>query len=272
MFRVRLMVALVTPFDSRGRVDLARLRAHVLWLSLQGVDGFVVTGTTGEFLYLTDREREAVHRTVLDTARDKVVHACTWDPSPSTCRYLTDAAREQGATAVLMPPPLLYAVPDEVVDAWYRGVREMSGLPVVAYHDPSHFHTPINPDLYARLRADDVLAGLQDGSRDVFRIRRLCAAEPGTVTAAGDKILARIRDTDDCAGVVSDLANAWPGFCKRVLDGDSALDEALIDRVNRVRTAGGLRALKSLLRMGCRLPLIAPDRAAIDGLPASEMP
>ena len=269
---MQFLVDLVTPFDSRGRVDLARLRAHVLWLSMQGVDGFVVTGITGEFLYLSDREREAVHRTVLDTARNKTVHACTWDPSPTTTRYLTEAAREQGADAILMPPPLLYGVPDDVVGSWYRKVREMSGLPVLAYHDPFHFHTAVNPDLYASLREDDVLGGMHDSSRDVFRLKRLCKAEPNLIYAGGDKILGQVRSVHGCAGFVSEMANAWPGFCKRVLEGDAALDEALIDRVNRVRLAGGHRAIKTLLRMGCRLPLGAPDRTLVDGLPASEMP
>ena len=66
------VVSLLTPFDPRGRVDLARLRAHVLWLSACGVEGFIAGGAAGEFLYLSDREREAVHRTVLDTDADVV--------------------------------------------------------------------------------------------------------------------------------------------------------------------------------------------------------
>ncbi len=269
---MHLLVDLVTPFDTRGRVDLARLRAHVLWLSLQGVDGFLATGVSGEFLYLTDREREAVHRTVLDTTRGKTVFTCTWDPSPTTARYLCDAAREQGADAVVMPPPLVYALPDPPVEAWYRHVREMSGLPVLAMHDPFHFPTAIHPDLYARLRDDDVLSGLIDASLDPFRVRRLAAGHPGAVWAAGDRVLARTRQIDGCAGMISLLANAWPQFCRRVFEGDAALDEALVDRVNRVRAAGGLRAIKSLLRMGCRLPLPAPDRTLVEALPAPELP
>lgn len=269
---MRFLVALLTPFDSRGRVDLPRLRAHVLWMCAQGFDGFVVTGVTGEFLYLTDREREAIHRTVLDTARGQLVHCCTWDPSPTTSRYLSDAAREQGAAAILMPPPLLYAVGDPVVEAWYRHAQESSGLPVIAYHDPFHFQTPISLDAYAALRAQGVLSGLQDGSRDVFRIRRLCSAEPDRVYASGDRILGQIGSIAGCAGFVSSLANVWPSFCKRVLAGDAELDEALQDRVDRVRAAGGLTALKGLLRMGCRMPLIPPDGDDVGQLPPAEVP
>ena len=84
-----LLVSLVTPHDAQGRVDLPRLRAHVLWLAAQGVDGFVATLTAGELPYLTDREKEAVHRTVLDAAGGRDVFVCTWDPSPATATWLT---------------------------------------------------------------------------------------------------------------------------------------------------------------------------------------
>ncbi len=131
------IVATLTPFDTRGKVDLARLRAHVLWLVAQGVDGFVPSGTTGEFLYLSDREREAVHRTVLDTAPGKPVFPCTWDPSPTTTAYLTDAAYEQGALAVLVPPPLYYRVDVDTVRTWYASMGH-KGVPILAYHHPQY--------------------------------------------------------------------------------------------------------------------------------------
>nr|MBA2320603.1 dihydrodipicolinate synthase family protein [Deltaproteobacteria bacterium] len=106
------LVATLTPFDSRGRVDLGRLRAHVSWLAAQGVDGFVPTASAGELPYLSDREREAVHRTVLEEVAGRLVYPCAWDPSLQVTRYLIDAARDQGAAGVVVPPPLFYKVDD----------------------------------------------------------------------------------------------------------------------------------------------------------------
>ena len=54
--------------------------------------------------------------------------------------------------------------------------------------------------------------------------------------------------------------------------GEAQLEDALVDRVNRVRRAGGLRALKSLLRMGCRAPLVEPADDALMGLAPAEGP
>lgn len=265
-------VASVTPFDARGRVDLARLRAHVLWLSAQGVDGFVPTGTTGEFLYLTDREREAIHRTVLDTARGRPVYPCTWDPSPATTQYLTDAAKEQGASGVLLPPPLYYELPDDLIEAWYRRMRDACRLPILAYHNPTHIPSAISTDLYARLRADEVVVGMQDSSGDVYRLQRLCDADPGAVFAGGDRILAQVRRIRTAGGFISALGNVWPSFCTRLYrKGEDQLEDALADRVARLRRAGGLRAMKALLGMGCRGPMLAPPPEALEGLPPAEM-
>ena len=190
---MQFLVATLTPFDSRGKVDLGRLRAHVLWLASVGVDGFLPTGTTGEFLYLSDREREAVHRTVLDAAGALPVYPCTWDPSPATTAYLSDAAREGGASGIILPPPLYYAVDDRVVVRWYTEVAGKARLPVLAYHHPGHIKTVISPSVYEQLRKSDVLAGMLDVSGDVFRLKRMAASDPGAIYAGNDAILGQAR-------------------------------------------------------------------------------
>lgn len=266
-------VATVTPFDARGRVDLGRLRAHVLWLAAQGVDGFIPTGTTGEFLYLSDREREAVHRTVLDSAGSLAVYPCTWDPSPATTIYLSEAARDAGASGILLPPPVFYDVDEGVIGRWYREVAEKARIPVLAYHNPHYIKSQISPQLYDRLRKDDVLGGMKDSSTDLFRLRRLAATDPGSVFAGGDRILGQARSIPALAGFISAIGNVWPRMCLRIYKNNEAqLEEALIDRVNRVRRGGGLRALKMSLGMGCRMPLPEPTPDQMDGFPDPEWP
>lgn len=269
---MQFLVSLLTPFDSRGRVDLARLRAHVLWLAAQGIEGFVATESTGELLYLSDREREAIHRTVLDAARGRVVYPCTWDPNPATTAYLTDAAREQGAAGVTVPPPVWDLVDDATARAWFEGVAS-KGLPVLALHDPQHVPTPVGPSLYQDLREANLVAGLLDASQDVYRLRRMAASDPGKVFALGDAVLGEGASIEHLAGFVSVIGNVWPSFCLRLLrSSEQQLGLALLDRVNRVRKAGGFRALKALTRMGCRAPMLEPADEALMGLAPAEGP
>ncbi len=268
---MQILASLLTPFDKAGRVDLARLRAHVLWLSAQGVDGFVPTGVDGEFAYLADREREAVHRTVLDAARGKQVWPFVWDANPATVAYLADSAREHGAAGVVFSPPILYPVEDRVVRASFEGLAA-KGLAVRALHDPRTFASPVSEATFAALRSAGVVAGLHDASEDPYRLRRVAQATPGVVFAVGDRVACEARTLPGIAGIVSSLVNVWPGFCLRLYKKGENLELALVDRVNRVRAAGGLTAMKSLQRMGCRAPLVEPLDDALNGLPPSEAP
>ncbi len=89
--------------------------------------------------------------------------------------------------------------------------------------------------------------------------------------AGGDDILAEVRGEAHLAGFVSAIANVWPAFCLRLFrEGETELRDALLDRVTAVRHAGGLRALKSLMRMGCRAPLVEPLDEQLAGLAPPE--
>jgi len=264
-------VSVLTPFDARGRVDLARLRAQVLWLAAQGVDGFVATGPAGEFLYLSDREREAIHRTVIDAAHGRQVTVCTWDPSPATTDYLTDAAKALGAAAVLVPPPLYYALDSAALTDWFRSVAARE-LPVLGYNDPAHIPVQLDLELFSALRAEGTMAGMVDATGDRYRVRRLSAAHPDAVLVSNDALLAD-ADLGPLNGVVSTIANVWPAFCLRIAkERDADLSDALADRVHRIQRAGGIRAMKALLHMGCRSPLLEPPDEALVGLPPAETP
>lgn len=265
------LVTTPTPFDARGKVDLGRLRAHILWLIAKGAEGFVPTGSIGEFLYLSDREREAIHRTVLDAARGLPVYPFTWDPNPSTTRYLTEAAASEGASGVIVPPPLYYALDDDAIASWYARVRENSQLPVLGYHNPAHLQSKVSLPLYVRLRGEGVLGGMLDVSGDPWRLQRLCEADPGSIFAGGDRLTADAPQVRFLGGFVSALANLWPAFCVRLLkQREEQLRSALLERATAIEEAGGLRAIKAELGMGFRAPLLAPPFEKLERIPPRE--
>jgi len=57
--------AIVTPFKKDESLDEDRLRTLVEHL-MPDVDGFVVNGTTGEFVYMTEEERNWTIEMVID--------------------------------------------------------------------------------------------------------------------------------------------------------------------------------------------------------------
>ena len=66
------LVALVTPFDLKGRVDYKTLEQLVLWHIEQGTDGLVCCGTTGEGMTLSEAEKKRVVATCIAVADKKI--------------------------------------------------------------------------------------------------------------------------------------------------------------------------------------------------------
>jgi hypothetical protein len=52
--------------------------------------------------------------------------------------------------------------------------------------------------------------------------------------------------------------------------GEEHLEEALADRVAAVKRAGGIRAMKALMRMKSRAPLLPPNPTLLARLPPPE--
>ena len=61
-------VALLTPFDQTGKIDIPTLRALLQFHLESGTDGLCILGTTGEASVLSMAER----KTILDVAVEEV--------------------------------------------------------------------------------------------------------------------------------------------------------------------------------------------------------
>ena len=62
----KCMVALVTPFTSGNIVDVRALKELVIRLLQDGVDGFIVCGTTAEVCTLSMQERIVMVDTIIE--------------------------------------------------------------------------------------------------------------------------------------------------------------------------------------------------------------
>ncbi len=265
---MRFLVAIPTPFDPRGEVDHARLAAHVGALAAAGVDGFVPTGTTGEYPYLSADEKLAVYATTLEAAAGMPVIVCPWDPSPAVSARLARAALRFGAAGVMLPPPVLYDLPQRTIVAWYERMSSEIGSPILGYHNPGSFPAKLAEDTVVGLVADGVLSGVKDSSGDAARVARLVARCPDAVFPGGDRILHQVRGLPGLGGFVSGAANLWPRLAVRIFHGgEVALGPELVARADALKAAGGLAAMKMALGMGNRSPIVDVEAAAAGALP-----
>jgi 4-hydroxy-2-oxoglutarate aldolase len=158
----------VTTFDpATGELDVASFWGNGTAHLAAGMDGLVVTGSTGEAALLDPAERSAlidVARTVVPS--DKLLFVGTGAESTRTCLAQTRDAARRGADAVLVVAPHYYssAMTVDALRQHYRRVADESPVPVILYSIPKYMHFALPPELVAELAKHENVIGIKDSS------------------------------------------------------------------------------------------------------------
>src|SRR5579862_3367255 len=108
-----VLIALVTPFDASGNIDLAALERLIEYQIGQGATGFAVCGSTGEYYALTADERAAVlERAAKTVGKRGLLLAGVNAGSTREVIAHTRRARELGYDTILLQPPY-YSLPSQ---------------------------------------------------------------------------------------------------------------------------------------------------------------
>jgi len=134
----RLLTAMVTPFDSQGKVDFPLAARLARYLVEEGSDGIVVCGTTGESPTLSWVEQHQLLDTV-KTAVNKDIKVLAGTGSNSTAEAIeaTKKAAELGADGALIVVPYYNKPPQEGLEAHFRAIANAApDLPLMLYNIP----------------------------------------------------------------------------------------------------------------------------------------
>lgn len=270
-------VATLTPFDMHDQLDEGAVKAHAQWLIENGIAGLCPTGTTGEFLYLSEEEKRQIVAATVAAANGRIpVIAGIWALRPNEVAALAKDAEEAGADGVFLPPPIYYPANDDTVFAWYDAVHEATALPVFAYNIPQYAANEVSFACLERLYAAGVLAGAKDSTGKAERVGELVRrfGASSVVFAASDSFASEGRKLG-ADGFISAIANATPALFARLWRGEESL-QAQVDTLRvALKKVGSIPALKYLLaRQGfafgeSRLPhsaLTAEQRHSLDAL------
>ena len=164
----RLLTAMVTPFDSDGRVDYAQARKLALALVASGSDGVVVAGTTGESPTLTHEEEERLFAEIkeaLDGVGD-VVAGTGSNNTAEAIRY-TETATRIGADAVLSVVPYYNKPPQEGLYRHFKAIADSTDLPVILYNVTSRTAVNMSADTVIRLSEIPNIIGIKEAGGDL---------------------------------------------------------------------------------------------------------
>ena len=184
----RLLTAMVTPFDSEGRVDYAQARKLALALVASGSDGVVVAGTTGESPTLTPEEQTRLFAEIKE-ALDGVGDVVAGTGSNSTAeavKYTEDATRV-GADAVLSVVPYYNKPPQEGLYRHFKAIAESTDLPVILYNVTSRTAINMSADTVIRLSEIPNIVGIKEAGGDLGQAAHIIRdARPGFLVWSGN--------------------------------------------------------------------------------------
>ena len=184
----RLLTAMVTPFDSEGRVDYAQARKLALALVASGSDGVVVAGTTGESPTLTPEEQTRLFAEIkeaLDGVGDIV--AGTGSNSTAEAVKYTEDATKVGADAVLSVVPYYNKPPQEGLYRHFKAIAESTDLPVILYNVTSRTAINMSAETVIRLSEIPNIVGIKEAGGDLGQAAHIIRdARPGFLVWSGN--------------------------------------------------------------------------------------
>lgn len=210
------LVALITPFSSKGRVDRRALGDLVEWHIQEGTDGIVCCGTTGEASTLSDAERNKVADICIQTAGGRIpILVGTGTSDTKQTINLTKQAKKLGADGCLVVTPFYNKPTQTGCIAHFREVAGV-GLPVVAYHNPGRSAFRFTLEGARALGEIPGIAALKESSGDLTFIRNFRAISPLPILAGEDDLTYSILQ-EGGVGAISVIGNIVPRGWKKMI-------------------------------------------------------
>ncbi len=170
----RLLTAMVTPFDAKGRVDYEQAKRLSLALLDSGSDGLVVAGTTGECSTLTDEEQVKLFATVKEAVGGRgTVVAGTGSNCTREGVEMTREAEKVGVDAALLVVPYYNKPTQEGLFEHFKTIAQCTSLPCILYNVPSRTVTNLDPDTVIRLSKVDNIVGIKEASGNLNQIAKI---------------------------------------------------------------------------------------------------
>jgi dihydrodipicolinate synthase/N-acetylneuraminate lyase len=204
-----IFAAATTPFYPDERVYFRKLEHNIARLSLSGLSGMVILGSTGEAVALDDAESREVLRVAAESAAaEKVLLAGVARESVKATLDLAEAAAEFGYDAVLVRNPSYYRpqLTDLALLTYCRAIADRSALPVVLYSIPRFTEMEIPLGVVKDLADHPNVIGLKDSSGKVERIAAVVEATRAarrrtvTVTPVFEAVTGRMQKVTPAVG------------------------------------------------------------------------
>ncbi len=167
------IVAMLTPFDEKGKINEVEVRKLVNFLTNKGVDGIFPVASCGEYTHMDMSERKFLIDIVVDEAGGRVdIIPGTGATCYSKSIELANYAKEKGCSAVVLHGPYFFKNTEEVVEGHLRKVAESVDIPIFLYNIP-FFANEVTPAITEKLCSMPNVVGIKDSSGNMVNVINL---------------------------------------------------------------------------------------------------
>ncbi|MGB3414826.1 MAG: 4-hydroxy-tetrahydrodipicolinate synthase [Microbacteriaceae bacterium] len=269
------MVAMITPMTAEGEVNWPDVEHLIDNLISQGVDGIVVSGTTGETSTLTDPEKIRLVEVAKEVSggRAKVI---TGGGSNETAHAIELAKKSEkaGADGNMIVTPYYNKPTQSGILTHFRMIANATDLPVILYDIPGRSGVPINYETILRAAKHPNIRAVKDAKGDFAEVSRVLN-QTDLLYFSGDDVNVLPHLSIGATGLIGVTANVAPAPYRRIVDAVNAGDlktataehmklEPLVRAVMKhipgtVSAKYILHGLGQIQSPRVRLPLVGPE-------------
>lgn len=216
-----IMPPITTPFNG-AKVAFDRLKENFRKWNRTRLSGYLVLGSNGEAVYLSEAERIKVIEVAREAIpKEKIMLVGTGlEATGETIRFTNEAARLGADLALIVTPSYFKgSMTPQVLYDHFVAVAEASRLPILVYNVPQFTGVNMEPSLVAKLSRHPNIVGCKDSSGNIDQLNRIIhQSEEGFGVFVGS---APVLFPALCVGAVGGIlavANPLPELCTRMVD------------------------------------------------------
>jgi len=145
-------VALITPFDRKGELDIDGFKDLVDLQASNETRGLLLMGSTGEPTSLSQEERKTIIEEMAPYCHEKIpaFFGVTCGSTSQTIE-LAQFAQEKGADGIMLVVPPYIAPPQSAVYDYLKSVCQSVDIAVAVYNNPARVIVNIDPSTVIKL-------------------------------------------------------------------------------------------------------------------------
>jgi 4-hydroxy-tetrahydrodipicolinate synthase len=163
-----VMTALITPFQENGQIDWDSFDQLIQQQEAAGVDGIVISGTTGEAPTLEVQEKLALIRRARANVKSSIkIIAGTGNNNTQQSVELSKLAVDAGADALLIVTPPYNKPSLAGLSNHFAMIGKATDCPLILYHVPGRTGQKLSADAMSRLCQIPQIKAIKEASADL---------------------------------------------------------------------------------------------------------